>query len=276
MRCLRVLAVLAVAGAGSCGGDDPSPMVGEGHAGTTTTAESTSTTGTTDSTTTTTTTTTAELEVPTVTASPSRGSTVTGEPDPGAPLPAFASSVSTVTAADLYASWRPGCPIPLDQLRAVDVSHWGFDGRIHTGRLIVAANQAQPIVAVMAELYGQRFPIERMQPIDVYGGDDNRSMSANNTSAFNCRAVTGGSGWSEHAYGRAIDVNPLVNPYVKGGTVLPPEAAPYADRSRRDAGMIHAADPVVQSFLVRGWKWGGYWTSLKDYQHFSTSPVHRT
>ena len=237
MRCLRVLAVLAVAAAGSCGGDDASPVVGEGDAGTTTTAESTSTTGTTDPATTTTS---ADLEVPTVTATTSRGSTVTGEPDPGAPLPAFASSVSTVTAADLYASWRPGCPVPLDQLRALDVSHWGFDGRIHTGRLIVAANQAQPIVAVMAELYGQRFPIERMQPIDVYGGDDNRSISANNTSAFNCRAVTGGSVWSEHAYGRAIDVNPLVNPYVKGGTVLPPEAAPYTDRSRRDVGMIHA------------------------------------
>ena len=123
----------------------------------------------------------------------------------------------------------------------------------------------------MADLYAQRFPIERMQPIDVYGGDDNRSISANNTSAFNCRAVTGGTGWSEHAYGRAIDVNPFVNPYVKGTTVLPPEAAPYADRSRRDPGMIHAGDPVVQAFLARGWKWGGYWTSLKDYQHFSTT-----
>ena len=161
--------------------------------------------------------------------------------------------------------------MPLDQLRALDLSHWGFDGRVHTGRLIVASNQVQPVVDVMAELYGQRFPIQRMQPIDAYGGDDNRSISANNTSAFNCRAVTGGTGWSEHAYGRAIDVNPLVNPYVKGSTVLPPEAGPYTDRSRHDAGMIHAGDPVVQSFLAHGWKWAGYWTSLKDYQHFSTT-----
>ena len=110
-----------------------------------------------------------------------------------------------------------------------------------------------------------------MEPIDVYGGDDMRSIKANNTSAFNCRAVTGGSGWSEHAYGRAIDVNPFVNPYVKGSTVLPPEAARFTDRSRTDPGMIHAGDAVVDAFAARGWSWGGYWSSLKDYQHFSTT-----
>jgi hypothetical protein len=127
------------------------------------------------------------------------------------------------------------------------------------------------MVDVLRDLYEARFPIARMEPIDVYGGDDNRSIKANNTSAFNCRAVTGGTGWSEHAYGRAIDVNPFVNPYVKGSTVLPPEAAAYTDRSRNDPGMIHGDDAVVRAFAARGWKWGGYWSSLKDYQHFSTS-----
>ena len=185
----------------------------------------------------------------------------------------FAATIETVTAQDLYASWRPGCPVPVEQLRAIDVRHFGNDGAVHTGRLIVAANLANGMVDVFRDLYNARFPIERMEPIDVYGGDDMRSIKANNTSAFNCRAVTGGSGWSEHAYGRAIDVNPFVNPYVKGSTVLPPEAAPYTDRSRNDPGMIHADDAVVRAFAARGWKWGGYWSSLKDYQHFSTRTV---
>ena len=183
----------------------------------------------------------------------------------------FAATIETVTAQDLYASWRPGCPVPVEQLRAIDVRHFGNDGAVHTGRLIVAANLANGMVDILRDLYNARFPIQRMEPIDVYGGDDMRSIKANNTSAFNCREVTGGGGWSEHAYGRAIDVNPFVNPYVKGSTVLPPEAAPYADRSRREPGMIHADDAVVRAFAARGWKWGGYWSSLKDYQHFSTT-----
>ncbi len=148
----------------------------------------------------------------------------------------FSASIKTVTAADLYASWRPGCPVPVSQLRAIDVTHFGNDGGVRVGRLIVAADLAQGMVAIFRDLYDARFPIQRMQPIDVYGGDDMRSIKANNTSAFNCRAVTGGTGWSEHAYGRAIDVNPFVNPYVKGSTVLPPEAAPYTDRTRNRRG----------------------------------------
>ena len=192
---------------------------------------------------------------------------VTAEPQV---LP-FAASISAVTAEDLYASWRPGCPVPVSQLRALDVRHFGNDGAVHTGRLIVHAGLAAGLVEVFRDLHAARFPIERMEPIDVYGGDDMRSIKANNTSAFNCRAVTGGSGWSEHAYGRAIDVNPLVNPYVKGSTVLPPEAAPYTDRTRDDPGMITSGDAVVRAFAAEGWSWGGAWSSLKDYQHFSTT-----
>ncbi len=159
----------------------------------------------------------------------------------------------------------------VDALRAVDVSHWGFDGETHTGRLIVAASVADDVVAIMSDLFSAGFPIERMRPIDVYDGSDDASMAANNTSAFNCRAVTGGSSWSEHSYGTAIDVNPLVNPYVRGRTVLPPEGSRYADRTRDDPGMIHAADSTVEAFSARGWIWGGTWSSPKAYQHFSTS-----
>ena len=238
---------------------------------TSTSTESTTTSPFTSTSTTTTTvapTTTTDAPVRPAVAPPPRPSpSVTVQPQV---LP-FSASIKTVTAQDLYASWRPGCPVHVEQLRAIDVTHFGNDGAVHTGRVIVAANVANQIVDIFRDLHAARFPIQRMEPVDVYGGDDIRSIRANNTSAFNCRAVTGGTGWSEHAFGRAIDINPLVNPYVKGGTVIPPESAPYTDRSRRDQGMIHPGDAVVEAFAARGWAWGGYWTSLKDYQHFSTT-----
>ena len=125
---------------------------------------------------------------------------------------------------------------------------------------------------VFRDLYAARFPIQRMVPVDAYGGDDGASMRANNTSGFNCRTVAGSTTLSEHGKGLAIDVNPLVNPYVSsGGSVDPPEGAAYADRSRRATGMIHAGDAVVAAFARQGWGWGGSWSSAKDYQHFSAS-----
>jgi hypothetical protein len=187
------------------------------------------------------------------------------------PVPEFESSVSAVTADDLPASWRSGCPLGVEELAAVDVTHWGYDGEVHSGRLILAAALAEDMASIMRELFEARFPIERMEPVDVYDGDDDRSMAANNTSAFNCRPLTGGSSWSEHSYGRAIDVNPLVNPYVVGSRVLPPEGSQYADRTQDVPGMIHAGDAVVDAFAARGWEWGGYWDSPTDYQHFSTT-----
>lgn len=189
-----------------------------------------------------------------------------------APMPPFEHSVSTVTAADLGASWHPdmGCPGP-GQLRAVSVTHWGYDGEVHTGTLVVAATQVDPVVAALRDVYAARFPIERMEPVSAYDGDDEASMRANNTSAFNCRYVAGTTNLSEHAFGRAIDINPLVNPYVKGASVDPPEGAPYADRTRTDPGMIHGRDAVVQAFADQGWAWGGYWSGGQDYQHFSAS-----
>ena len=185
--------------------------------------------------------------------------------------PPFESSIEAVTAAQLGSSWRPGCPHPVEQLRAVNVSHVGYDGAVHTGRVIVDAAHADRIAAVFRDLYDARFPVERIEPVDRYGSDDQASMRANNTSGFNCRTVAGSSSWSEHAFGRAIDVNPLVNPYVTGSTVDPPEGAPYADRSRTDPGMIHADDAAVRAFAAQGWRWGGYWSGGKDYQHFSAS-----
>jgi poly-gamma-glutamate synthesis protein (capsule biosynthesis protein) len=110
-----------------------------------------------------------------------------------------------------------------------------------------------------------------MRPVDAYGSDDERSMAADNTSAFNCRRVAGSSSWSEHARGLAIDINPLENPEIRGGRVLPPAGAAFTDRSRWRRGMIHSEDAVVRAFAAIGWRWGGYWRSPKDYQHFSAT-----
>lgn len=185
--------------------------------------------------------------------------------------PPFTSSLATPTAADLPASWEPGCPVAPDGLRIITMSHWNYAGSVSTGKLVVAASLANQVVEIFRDLYDARFPIERMELVDNYDGDDDQSMAANNTSAFNCRLVTGGSSYSEHSYGRAIDINPVVNPYVKGSTVLPPAGSAYVDRSFDAPGMIHANDEVVQAFAARGWIWGGTWSSLKDYQHFSTT-----
>jgi len=96
-------------------------------------------------------------------------------------------------------------------------------------------------------------------------------MAANNTSGFNCRTVEGSSSWSEHAYGRAIDINPIQNPAVQDGLVTPSAGSRYLDRSRRREGLIRAEGAVVRAFASIGWGWGGYWTSFKDYQHFSAT-----
>ncbi|MGH2951525.1 MAG: M15 family metallopeptidase, partial [Solirubrobacterales bacterium] len=142
----------------------------------------------------------------------------------------------------------------------------------HRGRLIVHRRADREILRVFRRLYRGGFEIRRMELIDRYGADDRRSMSADNTSGFNCRFVAGTSRWSEHAYGRAIDINPIENPYVSGDHVSPPAGRPYADCSREAEGMIHDGDQVVRAFAKAGWEWGGDWPgATRDYQHFSAS-----
>jgi hypothetical protein len=171
------------------------------------------------------------------------------------------------------ASWHHGCPVGLGRLRLLTVSHWGFDGRVHRGHLVVNRDAAAAMLGTMRRLFELRYPIRQMRLVDAYGADDHRSMAADNTSAFNCRFVAGSDGvWSEHAYGRAIDLNPLENPYVtSSGYASPPAGAPYADRSRRARGLIHRGGPVVAAFAAAGWEWGGNWAWPKDYQHFSAT-----
>jgi hypothetical protein len=165
--------------------------------------------------------------------------------------------------------WRPGCPVSLSSLRRVSLQFVGFDGRLRRGALVVHESAAREVVSVFRTLYRARFPIRRMRPIEAYGGDDFLSIEADNTSAFNCRAATGSSRWSEHAYGRAIDLNPLENPYVSGGRTSHPGSVPYLDRSPYRRGMAVEGGVVVAAFDRAGWGWGGRWSGIRDYQHFS-------
>jgi hypothetical protein len=182
----------------------------------------------------------------------------------------FVGEVSAVTAADVPYSYRAGCPVGPDQLRSVHLSYWGFDNQAHVGTMVVNAAVTQDVLKIFGVLYRERFPIHQMQPIDVYHASDPASMDADNTSGFNCRnAVTSGPPqWSVHAYGEAIDVNTVENPYVLNGTVQPSAGSAYVDRSVYRPGMAVPGGQLVQAFASAGWLWGGRWSS-PDYQHFS-------
>lgn len=169
-------------------------------------------------------------------------------------------------------SWRPGCPVGFADLRVVRMTYWGFDREAHTGRVVVHRWYADDIARVFHRLYDARFPIRRMRLVDHYGADDMRSMIANNMSAFNCRWRGGVCcRWSQHAYGRALDLNPVQNPYVWSDGVSPPAGEDYLDRSDHRRGMVLRHDRVWWAFHAVGWEWGGDWSGEKDYQHFSAN-----
>jgi D-alanyl-D-alanine carboxypeptidase len=189
-----------------------------------------------------------------------------------APVP-FSALVQPVRAADVRFSYHRGCPVTPAGLRLVRLSYWGFDGRPHTGRIVVSRRVTGDVITVFRRLYAARFPIRRMVPVSAYRGSDDASMAADNTSGFNCRRAVGSrtGGWSMHAYGEAIDVNPVENPYVLGSRVLPPSGRRYLDRGRRLRGMAVEGGVLVKAFEAVGWRWGGRWTGSRDYQHFSTT-----
>jgi hypothetical protein len=186
-------------------------------------------------------------------------------------LPPYHAYVTTVTAAQLGASWHAGCPVGPAQLRNVVVEYVGFDGRAHRGTLVVNRAVTRDVETVFGRLYGERFPIRSIRPVARFGGSDDRSMAADNTSAFNCRyaVTTGPRSWSVHAFGEAIDVNTIENPYLEGGRVLPPAGRAYTDRSRYRKGMAVAGGALVRAFASVGWLWGGRWSASPDWQHFS-------
>ena len=166
-------------------------------------------------------------------------------------------------------SWHAGCPVAISDLRSVRLSYWDFAGHQQTGTLMVSADVAEDVVIVFRSFYDSHFPIHRMELIYAFGADDERSMQADNTSAFNCRAVAGTQTFSQHSYGTAIDINPIENPSVYNGVADPTVSQKYIDRTLTDQGMIISKSPVIQSFADIGWSWGGSWASPKDYMHFS-------
>jgi hypothetical protein len=188
-------------------------------------------------------------------------------------LPPFTARVERVVRADLPYSWRPGCPVGPSELRRVRLRYVGFDGKPHTGQLVVNARVADVVVVVFRTLYDARFPIRQMRSIDEFRGSDSASTRADNTSSFNCRAAVsaGPKHWSMHAYGEAIDINTVENPYVFNGHAMPVNSAAFVDRSKERRGMAVARGVVVRAFDRAGWGWGGRWSGAPDYQHFSTN-----
>jgi hypothetical protein len=166
-------------------------------------------------------------------------------------------------------SWHKGCPVPLTDLRQLTVAYLDFHEQPQQGVLYVHRDVADELKTIFADLYKAKFLIERISPVENYGGSDDASMAANNTSAFNCRDVTGERGkFSNHSWGRAVDINPLTNPYVKGTIVLPPAGREYLDRTQAHPGSILKDSLIVKEFESRGWTWGGRWSDRQDYQHF--------
>lgn len=186
----------------------------------------------------------------------------------------FHSTIGPVTPAirrRMGESWSPACPVALADLAHLTVSFRGFDEAAHTGELVVAADQAEKVVSVFRALFAADYPIEEMRLPTTADLEAPPTGDGNNTAALVCRASRGTTTWSAHAYGLAIDVNPFLNPYSKGDLVLPERASAYLDRSRTQPGIIHAGDLVVREFARIGWSWGGSWSSLKDYQHFTAT-----
>ena len=196
--------------------------------------------------------------------------------------PAFHTSTKPLPApvrSEVKArAWHAGCPVPLSGLRLLTVSYWGFDNRAHAGQLVVNEAAAAPLAKVFRRLFQLRFPIRHMRLANMYGPPKGRPKDGDVSGSFECRQAvpspcTGGraSGhWSMHAYGLAVDLNPVENPYVGCGATHNRTARIYLDRSHPRRGMVTPA--VVQAFASVGWGWGGSWTgSTKDYMHFSST-----
>jgi hypothetical protein len=192
-------------------------------------------------------------------------------PPPGGRFRSTIRPIGPAVRARMGDTWKPGCPVGLADLRYVTVSFRGFDGRAHTGELVVHERVAAGIVSVFARLYRARFPIEEMRLVTTADLHAHPTGDGNNTAAFVCRAARQQTRWSAHAYGLAIDVDPFQNPYRRGDLVLPELASAYLDRADRRPGMILPGGPVTAVFAAVGWTWGGTFRSPKDLMHFSAT-----
>ena len=191
------------------------------------------------------------------------------------PPPTTDEYVATISAVpdDVLSrsTWHDECPVTVDELSYLTMTHWGFDGEVHTGEMIVNAAAAEDIVWVFEQLFDAKFPIEQMRVIDAFEIDLPPTGDWNDTTSFVCRSAVGSGSWSQHAYGLAIDINPFHNPYLKNDLVLPELASYYLDRDLGQSGMITEGGVAFQAFAEIGWPWGGNWNTLKDWMHFSQS-----
>ncbi|MEY2463040.1 MAG: hypothetical protein QOH64_1178 [Acidimicrobiaceae bacterium] len=262
---MGVAVAMFVAG---CGSGKVSTAPAPSSSSSTTTSTSTTTTTTTIATTTIATTTSSTSTTgPPATSPPAAEPAASPEP-PAAP---YEASVATVTAADLGASWHEGCPVDPSELRMLTVTFVGFDGGEHTGRVVVNADVADDVVEVFRRLHAAAFPIRKLKPIFTQAEYDDFETPDDNSTGYSCRNAVNDSGtasWSLHAYGHAIDINPIENPYVQGDRVTPAAGAEYTDRSDVRPGMAVPGSAIVNAFRAVGWGWGA---SFKDYQHFSTT-----
>lgn len=188
---------------------------------------------------------------------------------------AYRATISPITdeiKAKMTYSWRNDNPVPLENLRYIKCNHWGFDGCVHDGELVVHEKVADEVVDIFEKLFTAQYPIEKMLLVDAYQANDDLACEDNNSSAFCSRPITGSSTeWSYHSFGLAIDINPLLNPYHKGHKVVPVNGKQFLDRSIDCHGVIKEDDFCYKAFISRGWKWGGHWAKEKgyvDYQHF--------
>lgn len=171
-------------------------------------------------------------------------------------------------------SWQAGCPVAIDDLRYLQMTYIDFDGVEQMGELIVHQTVANEMVAIFGELYSIGYPIRQMRLVSDFNGNDWQSIEADNTSAFNCRQATGSKKWSRHAYGKAVDINPLENPYIsRKGYISHKASLPYRKRVHRnssaaDRAILLREDLATQIFKRYGYFWGGDWRTIKDYQHF--------
>lgn len=188
------------------------------------------------------------------------------------PLPRFHTKVQSLPAPIKTALkrhlWHPGCPTPLSQLRLLTVSYVGFDRQAHSGQLVVNANAAHPLQSVFGRLYRLHFRIREMNPLtDV--GDDTAAFECRDAASSPCPGTPPTHVFSEHAYGEAVDINPIENPYTGCGRTRVKASIPFLNRSHHRPGMVDSA--VVRAFASIGWGWGGNWVGTKDYMHFSAT-----
>jgi len=172
-------------------------------------------------------------------------------------------------------SWNKSCPVSLQDLRYLRLRYRDFQGKTQMGEMIVHKTLAFEVGQIFSALYENAYPIRKIQLVLEYQANDWKSIEAGNTSAFNCRRATGSQKWSKHAYGKAIDLNPIENPYISGtGYIAHKASLKYKIRAHdnklfANKAMLLANDKTVEIFKKYGWKWGGDWKKVKDYQHFS-------